>query len=94
MKKKILSINGEEPINYIQNFSGNFRNLKSPQGTFLKNIKSFNMIPISNYPFEKDKLTNIKIIYESKSTKILAIFYSPIIIKTLFIINTIIIFRI
>ena len=65
MKKKILSINGEEPINYIQNFSGNFRNLKSPQGTFLKNIKIFNMIPISNYPFEKDKLTNIKIIYEN-----------------------------
>lgn len=61
----IFSINGEDPINYIQNFNRGFRGTKSPQSTFLLNQNNIPITEIFNYPFEKDNLTDIEIIYSN-----------------------------
>ena len=67
-KKEISKINGEDPIEYIQNFNGDFRKLKSPQAQFTQNEISLRVEQLSNFPFDKNKLTNIKIEYVNNNT--------------------------
>ena len=66
--EKITSINGQDPIDYIQNFNGDFRKLKNPHAYFLRNQNSIMATPLLPFPFKKEELTNIKIIYDNKES--------------------------
>ena len=66
--ENIISINGQDPIDYIQNFNGDFRKLKNPHADFLRNQNSFMMTQLLTFPFNKEELTNIKIVYDNKES--------------------------
>ena len=66
--KKIISIDGLDPLNYIQNFNGDFNKFKSPQAQFVYNQYNSPLFKVSSFPFNKDKLTDITIKYENYDT--------------------------
>ena len=65
--KSILSINDMDPLDYIQKFNNNFRNIKSPQGQFVFNMNKISSFSILVFPLDSTSLTNIKILYEDES---------------------------
>ena len=60
---QILSINDVDPFDYIQNFNGEFRKLKSHQANFVRNQNYIILLPITSFPFTIDKLSYIKITF-------------------------------
>ena len=62
---EIEKINDEDPIEYISKFNKNFEILKSPQAQFVSNINNINTVPILQYSFEIDDLSNIKVLYQN-----------------------------
>ncbi len=79
--EKITSINGQDPIDYIQNFNGDFRKLKNPHADFLRNQNSIMATPLLPFPFKKEELTNIKIVYDN--TESVELNFKVLFIKTL-----------
>ena len=69
-RKEILSINGENPNDFIQNYNGDFRKLKSPQAQYSINQDLIPMIQLNNFPFTKEKKANLEIVFydETKIT--------------------------
>ena len=65
--KPIKSINGMNPLEYIQKFNNNFRNIKSPQGQFVFNMNKIQGFSILVFPLDSTSLTNIHIVYEDDS---------------------------
>ena len=64
----IKSINGLNPIEYIQQFNGDFLKVKSPQAQFVLNQKLINNpIPFNGLPLDISNLTNIHIIYNDNT---------------------------
>ena len=64
----IESINGEDPFEYILNFGKEYINAKSPHTTagfhhLHSIVDGYNF---KDYPFSKDDLTSLKIVYEIK----------------------------
>ena len=62
--KKIESINGEDPFKFIENFFGDFKFYHSQQANFIDTLDSITEINIGMYPFFKEELTDITIIFE------------------------------
>ena len=62
----INSINGKAPIEYIQDFNGDFMKLKSPQAQFVLNQRSIGMSQVMTFPFEIEDLTNIRIQFRNQ----------------------------
>ena len=66
-RKEIISINGEDPNDFIQNDNGDFNKLKSPQAQYAANQGNIPLMPLSAFPFTKEKRTSLKIVfYENK----------------------------
>lgn len=66
----IDSINGKDPIKYIQNFNGYFMKLKSPQAQFVLNQRSIGLSQVMAFPFDIDDLTDINIQFRNKNSEI------------------------
>ena len=64
----IKEINGKEPFDFIQSF-GRFQKVKSEHAQFINNLKEDVIIGHLNlYPFIKEDLTNITIIFENNKS--------------------------
>ena len=61
----IKSINGQDPFNFITNFGGVFKKLKSPQASFRYKFINHNLKSLADYPLTIDELTNFTVIYEN-----------------------------
>ena len=66
----IDSINGLDPIEYIQHFNGDFMMLKSPQAQFILNQRSIPMTQVMVFPFEIYDLTDIKIKFRNQNSEV------------------------
>ena len=64
----IESINGEDPFEYILNFGKEYIKAKSPHTTANIHyiLSSLNVYNFKDYPFSKDDLTSLTIVYENK----------------------------
>ena len=72
-KIPINFINNENPIDYIQNFNGEFKKLKSPQAQFVFNQHFLQKMKIVDFPFEMKRLTDIKIKYKNDDSYVINI---------------------
>ena len=61
----IKSINGKDPFDYITNFGGVFKKLKSPQATFRYKFINHNSQTLNDYPLSIEELTNFTVIYDN-----------------------------
>ena len=61
----ISSINGKNPFDYITNFGGNIKKLKSPQASFRFKFVSHNGQSLDEFPLTIEELSNLTIIYEN-----------------------------
>jgi len=61
----ILSINGKNPFDYITNFGGNIKKLKSPQASFRFKFISRNEQSLEEFPLTIEELSNLTIIYDN-----------------------------
>ena len=61
---KISTINGIDPIEFIQTFNKNFGSMKSKQAQFVLNFNFFGIYPVNVFPFQKADLENIRIVYD------------------------------
>ena len=61
----ILSINGKNPFDYITNFGGNIKKLKSPQASFRFKFISRNEQSLEEFPLTIEELSNFTIIYDN-----------------------------
>ena len=61
----ISSINGKNPFDYITNFGGNIKKLKSPQGSFRFKLVSRNEQSLDEFPLTIEELSNLTIIYDN-----------------------------
>ena len=62
--KKIISINGEDPFQYIENFFGDFKIYHSSQTNYIDALDTIKSIPIGIHPFLKEELENMTIVFE------------------------------
>ena len=77
-KNPIKRINNKNPIDYIQNFNGDFKKLKSPQAQFVFNQHFLQKMKIVDFPFEMEHLTDIKIEYKNDNSNIINAYYKVI----------------
>ena len=61
----IKSINGKDPFDFITNFGGDFRKLKSPQANFRYKFVNHNVNTLKDYPLSIEDLTNFTLIYDN-----------------------------
>ena len=61
LNKKIETINGEDPFDFIENFFANNSACHSPQANFVNNLERMDFISIHLHPFYKEELSNITI---------------------------------
>jgi len=61
----ILSINGKNPFDYITNFGGNIKKLKSPQASFRFKYISRNEQSLEEFPLTIEELSNLTIVYDN-----------------------------
>ena len=61
----ILSINGKNPFDFVTNFGGVFRKLKSPQASFRFKFLSRNGQTFNEFPLTIEELSNFTIIYDN-----------------------------
>ena len=61
----IKSINGQDPFNFISNFGGVFKKLKSTQATFRYKFINHNSKSLADYPLLFDEFTNFTVIYDN-----------------------------
>ena len=61
----ISSINGKNPFDYITNFGGNIKKLKSPQASFRYKFISRNDQNLKEFPLTIEELSNFTIIYDN-----------------------------
>ena len=61
----ISSINGKNPFDYITNFGGNIKKLKSPQASFRFKFISRNEQSLEEFPLTIEELSNLTIIYDN-----------------------------
>jgi len=61
----ISSINGKNPFDYITNFGGNIRKLKSPQASFRFKFLSRNGQSLDEFPLSIEEFSNLTIIYDN-----------------------------
>ena len=61
----ILTINGKDPLDFINNFGGTFLSTKNQHATFSFKLKNHNNIPLSDYPLSLEELNELKIKFES-----------------------------
>ena len=66
----IYKINNKDPISYITTFNDNFHELKSKQAQFVRNQYLIELFDFDNYPFKKEHLNGIKIIYSNNNQSI------------------------
>ena len=64
----IKSINGQDPFNFITNFGGIFKKLKSPQASFRYKFINHNSKSLADYPLEFDEFINFTVIYDNGDT--------------------------
>lgn len=69
--KKIISINGEDPFKFIENFYGDFKTHHSSQANYVHTLKTMKSISLLSCPFFKEELQNITIIFDDNSEFIL-----------------------
>ena len=62
--QKIVSINDTDPFEFIGNLFGVFSNGHNSQINFVNTLDSIQNINIAEYPFFKEELSNIKLIFE------------------------------
>ena len=62
--KKIKSINGEDPFVYINTLYKDYIITHSPQSHYVISLRLSNEINLMRYPFLKEELSNIKIVFE------------------------------
>ena len=63
--KKIKSINGENPFTFIYNLFKDYKFSHSPQADYIHTLSTLSDINIMLYPFLKEELSNINIIFEN-----------------------------
>ena len=63
--KKIKSINGENPFTFIYNLFKDYKFFHSPQADYIRTLSKLSDINIMLYPFLKEELSNINIIFEN-----------------------------
>ena len=63
IKNPVRSINGSEPLDYIQNFNKQFRKVKSPNAQFTFNLNLHSSFSLRDFPFIGEDLINIKLEY-------------------------------
>ena len=68
IKNPVKTIKGLDPIEYIQKFNGNFKKLKNNHAQFTINKNIIVGSTISEFPFRKDELANIELVYSTGRT--------------------------
>ena len=69
--KPIDFIDNKDPISYIINFNDNFFNLRSKQAQFVNNQYLIELFDFCSYPFQKEHLKDIKIIYSGSEINLI-----------------------
>ena len=65
--KKIKSINGLEPYEYIENMASIFNSVHSPQGNYIAFMNLMSSIIVYAYPFKKEEL-NLSFVFEDNDS--------------------------
>ena len=65
VENPILTINGKDPFDFINNFGGTFLSTKNQHATFSYKLKIHNNLPLSDFPLSLDELNELKIKFES-----------------------------
>ena len=68
IQNPVKTIKGLDPIEYIQKFNGNFNKLKNNHAQFTSNKNIMVEHTITQFPFRKDELTNIELVYSTGRT--------------------------
>lgn len=66
----INNINNKDPIDYINTFNDNYHNMKSKQAQFVQNQNLIELFDFDSYPFKKDHIKGIKIVYSNNKQNI------------------------
>ncbi len=61
----IKSINGKDPFDFITNFGGGFKRLKSLQASFRYKFTNLNGKTLTDYPLSYEELTNFTVVYDN-----------------------------
>ena len=61
----VLSINGKNPFDYINNFGGDFKRMKNPHASFRYKFLSRSGNTLLTYPLTYEELSNLTIIYDN-----------------------------
>ena len=69
--KKIISINGENPFEFIANFYGDFKTYHSSQANYVQTLRTMKSISLLSCPFLKEELQNITIVFDDHNELIL-----------------------
>ena len=68
--QKILTINGQNPIDYINNFYDDFSFLKNPHAKFTYALRIVNKGKLSSNPLNVESFKNVTINYDNSETQI------------------------
>ena len=65
--RKILKINGLDPLDFIQKINKGFKQFKSPQAQFVSNMDNMVQFDLASFPFGKGELNDITILYDDST---------------------------